>query len=442
MGAGEKPLASTGANVDDAARLERTIGLPSAVALYCGAVLGTGVLVLPAIAAERAGPASLIAWIALSLLSLPMALTFAALARKEPVAGGFSAYVDRAFGRRWGAISGWLFLAQVPTGTVVAGLIAGSYLAAPLGLGRGGVFALAGAVVGVAYAINFLGLRIAGWTQLAATAGVLLLVVVVLIASVPDVRPEAFRPFAPAGWPAVGVAAAQLFWAFVGWEAITPLAEEFRNPERDLVRASVISVAVVAILYTALAWVTVGTHAYGRGSVAPFAQMAAHAFGPRALAVVGAAGGLLSLLPINAYVAGTSRLVFALARRGDLPGWAAALHPRTRVPHRALFALGGSAGIALVVCYLRKLDMATLLPLSTSSFLATYVLSMAAALKLLKGRDVVFALIALVGCLVVLACVGALVLWLVAVSLAALAYVSVTSRRRARAAAASIARER
>src|SRR5215472_16617385 len=95
--------------------LERTIGLPTAVALYTGAVLGTGILVLPAVAAETAGPASIVAWGVLCLLSLPLALTFAALARREPVAGGFAAYIERAFGRRWGAIAGWLFLAQFTT---------------------------------------------------------------------------------------------------------------------------------------------------------------------------------------------------------------------------------------------------------------------------------------------------------------------------------------
>jgi amino acid efflux transporter len=70
----------------------------TAVALYTGAVLGTGILVLPAVAAETAGPASIVAWAGLCLLSLPLALTFAALARREPVAGGFSAYIERAFG--------------------------------------------------------------------------------------------------------------------------------------------------------------------------------------------------------------------------------------------------------------------------------------------------------------------------------------------------------
>ena len=87
-------------------QLERPIGLRTAVALYTGAVLGTGILVLPAVAAETAGPASIVAWAVLCLLSLPLALTFAALARREPVAGGFSVYIERAFGRRWGAMAG------------------------------------------------------------------------------------------------------------------------------------------------------------------------------------------------------------------------------------------------------------------------------------------------------------------------------------------------
>ena len=104
-GQGEGFGGQLGQAATNAAGLRRTIGLPSAIALYCGAVLGTGILVLPAVAAETAGPASLVAWVGLCLLSLPLALTFAALARREPVAGGFSAYIVRAFGPRWGAIA-------------------------------------------------------------------------------------------------------------------------------------------------------------------------------------------------------------------------------------------------------------------------------------------------------------------------------------------------
>jgi amino acid efflux transporter len=413
--------------------LERTIGLPTAVALYTGAVLGTGILVLPAVAAETAGPASIVAWGVLCLLSLPLALTFAALARREPVAGGFSAYIERAFGRRWGAMAGWLFLAQFPTGSVIAGLIAGSYLAAPLGLGRGGVFLIGGSMVLAAYALNLLGLRIAGAAQGLVTAGVLGLVVLILVFAVRDVRWDAFTPFAPMGWPVVGVAATQLFWAFVGWEAITPLAEEFRKPERDLVRASVVSVALVAALYLALAVVTIGTRAYGIGMSAglpPFALMGRMAFGAGALPIIGLAGGVLTFLPLNAYVAGMSRLVYALAQGGDLPHWVGALHRKTKVPHRALLVMGALSVVAIALAYRYQLGISSLLPLSTSSFIATYVMSMAAAVRLLKGMPAVLAAVSLVGCLVILFFVGPLVLWLVTVALASVLYGLVVNRRK------------
>jgi amino acid efflux transporter len=409
--------------------LRRTVGLRSAVALYCGAVLGTGILVLPAVAAETAGPASLLAWAGLSLLSLPLALTFAALARRYPVAGGFSAYIVRAFGPRWGAIAGWLFLAQVPSGTAFVGLLAASYLAAPFSLGRDAHFLIAAGVIAGAYALNLLGLRLVGTAQAIATGGVLALVGIVVLGSAPAVQGEAFAPFAPSGWSAVGLAAVQLFWAFVGWEAITPLAEEFRHPERDLPRASVISVGVVALVYLALAVVTIGTHAYGAGAsgLPPFARMAERAFGSGALLAVGLAGGLLCFTPLNAYVAGTSRLAYSLARSGDLPDWVGALHPRTGVPHRALLAQGTACLLGLAITYAAALRSADLLPLSTSSFIATYVLSMAAAVRLLRGGEAVLAAIGLVACAAVLVFVGPLFVWLAAVALAALLY---TGRRR------------
>lgn len=417
---------SATAEAPDEPRLRRTIGLGSAVALYSGAVLGTGILVLPAVAAETAGPASLIAWAGLSLLSLPLALTFAALARRQPVAGGFTAYIVRAFGRRWGAVAGWLFLAQVPTGTAFVGFLAASYLAAPFGLGRDAQLAIALTFIGLAYGLNLLGLRLVGAVQTVATVGVLALVIGVVLAANRDVRGEAFVPFAPLGFSAIGLAAVQVFWAFVGWEAITPLAEEFRAPERDLRRASIISVGVVAVIYLALALATIGTHAYGAeaGGLPPFALMADRAFGSGALFVVGIAGGILAFTPLNAYVAGTSRLAYSLARSGDLPGWVGALHPRTRVPHHALTALGIACLAATALTYAGGIRTADLLALSTSSFIATYVLSMAAAVRLLSGRDAVLAAIGLVACLVVLAFVGALLAWLALVSLAAALYAS------------------
>ncbi|HEX5620594.1 MAG TPA: amino acid permease, partial [Solirubrobacteraceae bacterium] len=85
----------------------------SATALYVGAVLGPGLLIVPALAAEAAGPASLVAWVVLLVLSAPLAATFAALGVRFPEAGGTAAYVRAAFGRRPGAVTGWWFLVGV-----------------------------------------------------------------------------------------------------------------------------------------------------------------------------------------------------------------------------------------------------------------------------------------------------------------------------------------
>src|SRR5437899_12907283 len=89
-----------------------TLGFWQGAALYVGAVIGTGILVLPAIAAETAGPASVLAWLALVLVSFPLALTYAGLSRDRPDAAGFAGAIERAFGPRGGAAAGWIFLAQ------------------------------------------------------------------------------------------------------------------------------------------------------------------------------------------------------------------------------------------------------------------------------------------------------------------------------------------
>src|ERR1700749_1862442 len=97
----------------------------SASALYVGAVLGPGVLFLPALAARAAGPASILAWGALLALSAPLAVTFAALGVRFPEAGGTAAYARAAFGRRAGAVTGWGVPCGVGGGAPAGGLLGG-----------------------------------------------------------------------------------------------------------------------------------------------------------------------------------------------------------------------------------------------------------------------------------------------------------------------------
>jgi amino acid efflux transporter len=398
-----------------------SIGLVQAIALYVGAVLGTGVLVLPAIAAEQAGPGSLIAWAALVALSVPMALAYASMSRQRPDAGGFSDAIERAFGPVWGAVSGWIFLASVPTGYVVGSLIAGSSAATAFGLDRNAAFAFAATLIVIVFTINWFGLRVSATFQSIAVAVISVVVLVVVIRALPSVDASEFQPVLPHGAAAVGTAALTLFWAFVGWEAITPLANEIRRPS-DLWRATIIAVVVVGAFYIGLAFVTIGTHSYGAtGTNVPLIGLAKATFGDFAGVAMGVAAFALSFPVINAYTAGISRLTAALAQRRALPEWLAA-QSSTQVPRRALVAIGFSVGIAMVVAYVTGWGVDDLLPLSASSFIATYVLSMAAATRLLHGWARIGAAVALVACTVVLLFSGAILAWILGVSIACVLY--------------------
>src|SRR5262249_55963572 len=151
---------------------------------------------------------------------------------------------------------------------------------------------------------------------------------------------------------AVGTASLSLFWAFTGWEAITPLANEIRRPS-DLRRATIIALVVVGGVYLSLAFVTIGTHAYGAAGTGggPLIGPAQRTFGSFAGIGIGVGAFALSFPVVNAYTAGMSRLAAALARRQALPRWLG-VQTATNVPRRALLTMASGVAIAMTVAYL------------------------------------------------------------------------------------------
>src|SRR5947207_12949870 len=111
--------------------------VPRGAALYVGALVGPGLLLVPALATEVAGPASIVAWAGLLVLSAPLAITFAALGIRHPVAGGVSAYVREGFGDTAAAITGAWFMTAVVFGGPAVALIGGYYVADLTGSGTG-----------------------------------------------------------------------------------------------------------------------------------------------------------------------------------------------------------------------------------------------------------------------------------------------------------------
>src|SRR5437660_10971204 len=116
--------------------LRKAVTMRYAVALYMSSVLGSGVLVLPGLAAQIAGPASLIAWLILSLASYPLAYTFASLSARKPESGGVYSFARESFGLPMADAVGWLFIVWYVTGAPVVTVLAASYLSYALQLSK------------------------------------------------------------------------------------------------------------------------------------------------------------------------------------------------------------------------------------------------------------------------------------------------------------------
>jgi amino acid efflux transporter len=347
-------------------------------ALYIGALLGPGLLLLPGLAAAEAGPASILAWLALLGLSGLFAAVFSALGKHNPSAGGVIGYVTAGLGPRAGLATGWMFLAGVVCGAPIVCLIGASYVTELTGGGQ-----LARAAVAAALLLTVVGLAAGGLRASAAAQLVLVsllagVVVVAAAGSAGTARAGNWAPFAPHGWLSVGSAAATLMFSFVGWEAVAPLTTRFADPGRQLPRVVAIALAVTTVLYLGLAVATISVLGPQAASDVPLAGLLSHAIGAAGRDIAALAAIVLTLGATNAYING------AAAMAGQLVP--AAPGRRGCGPVLRLLAAITAAGLLLIILYgLRIVSTAALVAVPTALFLAVYLGAMAAAARVLRG---------------------------------------------------------
>jgi amino acid efflux transporter len=284
-------------------------------ALYVGALIGPGLLLVPALAAQAAGAASVIAWGALLVLSAPLAITFAALGVRHPVAGGVSAYVREGFGDAAAAVTGGWFLGAVMLGAPAVSLIGGYYVADLTGSGTA-----VAAIVGLAMFIvvvlaNGLGLRVSSGIQLGLSSVLIVVMTIAISVALPSRGGDNWTPFAPHGWWAVGTAANILVWLFLGWEAGAQLAGEFRDPDVELPRAIALAFGVVTVLYVGLAIATIGV-TVGTDSRVPLADLVSVGFGRVGRDATAVLAVSLTMGTMNVYLGVAAKLAASLAVEG------------------------------------------------------------------------------------------------------------------------------
>ena len=333
------------------ATLRRVLGLREAVALGIGGTVGGGIFVLVGVAAGRAGPAALLAYLLAFAASLAIALPYAELACRLPLAGGGYAAVRAVLGPGWGFLMGWGYWGAyvLLSGYVTLGF--GGYLSAATGLP-----APVGAVVLVAActALNLLGVKVSGRAQ----------TVVVLVAlgglagfaiwGLPGLDPGRLRPFAPQGAGGVLGASLLAFLSFGGFDMVAAAGEEVERPERNLPRAILLTLVSVLGLYLTVTLVAVGTLPAERlgASGAPLADAALAFGGPIGRRLILACALLTTAATANAVLVVTSRVVFAMARDGFVPARLATVSSRTGAPAAAVVGngllMGAMAALATV----------------------------------------------------------------------------------------------
>jgi len=414
--------------------LHRSLGPFQLTMLGIGGIIGTGIFVLTAEAAQKAGPGMILAFIIAGFVCAVAALCYAEMAAMVPVSGSAYTYSYAVMGELAAWVVGWALVLEyaIAAGAVSvgwSGYVVGLFqnltgIAVPkdfvLGPIDGGIVNLPAAIIaGLVTSLLVLG------TKESATVNAILVGVKIaaltlfVVLALPVMNLENFEPFAPTGFGGISAAAASIFFAYVGFDAVSTAAEETKNPQRNMPIGLIGSLGICTIFYMLVAAGVVGGvgaqpmmdaqgHAIGTGT--PELTAACGAIGDKAVVcskealawtlrqigwpqignLLGLAAGLALPSVILMMMFGQTRIFFVMSRDGLLPPALSKVHPRFHTPHvitiitgvfvaifAALFPVGALADISnsgtlfafaavsIAVMVLRKTDPGRTRPFRT-----------------------------------------------------------------------------
>jgi basic amino acid/polyamine antiporter, APA family len=333
--------------------LARRLGTFDAVVIGLGSMIGAGVFAAFAPAARAAGTGLLIGLGIAAVVAYCNATASAQLAAVYPTSGGTYVYGRERLGPGWGFAAGWAFVVGKTASCAAMALTFAAY-AVP---GPTWAQRLVGVVAVLALvAINYRGVIRTAVTTRVLVAGTLIAITVVVVAIAIGGHASGSHLVAPIGG-AHGVlqSAGLLFFAFAGYARIATMGEEVVDPARTIPRAITIALGVTVAIYAVVgvaALLAAGPSALAHAT-APLVTAVRAAGSAYAVPVVRVGAVLASLGALLALIAGVGRTSLAMARRGDLPRWLAAVHPRYRVPHHAELALGVLVSVLVATTDLR-----------------------------------------------------------------------------------------
>ena len=370
--------------------LRREVGLPGAVMMGLGSIVGTGVFVSIGIAAGIAGPSLLLGIVLAALVASANGMSSAQLAANHPVSGGTYEYGYRFLSPVLGFTAGWMFLVAKSASAATAALGFSGYLLEAVGVSAGGALVpVALAAVLALTVVVLTGIRRSSLTNIIIVSITLLTLAAFVVTAAPTAVGRASQnlsPFfateaGPVGLREVLFASALLFVAYTGYGRIATLGEEVTNPARTIPRAIVATLLVTMTLYVLVA--AAGTGAVGAGVLSEAArtqaaplEVAARRIGVPGMPLVVTVGAVTAMLGVLLnLILGLSRVLLAMGRRRDMPGIFARLDHSGRTPVAAVI------GVALLISGLALTgDVRTTWSFSAFTVLIYYAITNLAAL--------------------------------------------------------------
>ena len=352
---------------DSGPSLQRVLGLWSAISIVIGTVIGSGIFLVPSTMIRYLGSVEklFVVWIVAGLLSLFGALTYGELAAALPEAGGEYVYLRAAYGPFWGYLYGWTQLWVAKSGSI-ATLAAGFYtyltaffpvlglpvIVVPFHIGPGGSLLeihygqlVAIAVILILAAVNYVGVRSGGNLQVFVTVVKMLLIagiiVVGLFSGQGDFSHFGSRIASTAGVAGFFAAMVSALWAYDGWNNVSMVSSEIRNPQRNLPWSLILGTS--AVIATYLLVNVAYFYVLGPAQVAQSHRVAADVMstlhGRAASAAVTIAVLISIFAALNGSILSGSRVPYAMARDGLFIRWAAAVHPKYKTPGNSMILL-------------------------------------------------------------------------------------------------------
>ncbi|SEK64964.1 amino acid permease [Haloferax larsenii] len=382
--------------------LAKDLGLLAALTIGVGTMIGAGIFVLPGEAAAAAGPAVALSFVIGGGISLFTALSASELGTAMPKAGGSYYYVNHALGPLFGSIAGWGNWIGLAFASAFYTLGFGEYLSTFLPLPALAVgplsltpFQVGALLAGTAFiTVNYVGAKETGNVQIVIVTILVAILTVFSALGILQADLTTLRPFFPpetGGATAVLPATGLVFVSFLGFAKITTVAEELRNPGRNLPLAVVGSVVIVTLMYALIMVVLMGVVNWRQlapeFTTTPVLDVANIAFGTVGLATVGVglltfAGLLATASSANASILAASRINFAMGRDKLVSDTLNAVHPSFATPYRSIVLTG-----ALILLFVVLGDIKTLAKAGSVLHLIVYGL-LNIALIVMREADV------------------------------------------------------